>query len=436
MLPLEWPCCSRCSAVITLTELVVKGGSVFTHDGMMPLDVKISDGYITELATELDGANVIDASDAWVGPGFVDVHTHLRDPGELWKEDIRSGTAAAAAGGYTAIVAMPNTVPAVDNAQTAMYVAERGRLVGSVAVHPAGAITRGREGKTMAHIDEMWQAGVRMFTDDGDSVADSSVLRLAMEYVENLGGVIAQHAVDDSMGRNGFMHEGAVSSLLGMAGIPSESEEIVIARDLTLVRLTGATYHAQHLSTSRGVELIAEAKAAGLPVTAEVTPHHLAYDHTDVTSTDPNFKMMPPLRSDTDRQALADGLCSGVIDIVATDHAPHAASEKEVPFEDAPNGVLGLEWAASIARSVIGPDPIRFFTAMAVAPAKIAQMPEQGLPLAVGNVANITVFRPNQSWIPTSTRSRSRNAPYLGTNLIGKPEATIFKGQLTLGEET
>jgi len=408
---------------------------VLTDDGMMLLDVKISNGHITELATDLEGATVIDASDSWVGPGFVDIHTHLRDPGELWKEDIASGTAAAAAGGYTAVVAMPNTVPTVDNAQTATYVLERGRSVGSVAVHPAGAITLGQNGESMAHIDELWQAGVRMFTDDGTSVADSAVLRLAMEYVKNLGGLIAQHAVDGSMSSSGFMHEGTVSSLLGMAGIPSEAEEIVIARDLTLVRMTGVSYHAQHLSTARGVELIAEAKSEELPVTAEVTPHHLAFDDTYVSSTDPDFKMMPPLRSTADRQALADGLRSGTIDIVATDHAPHAAREKEVPFEDAPNGVLGLEWAASVARSVIGTDPIRFFDAMAVAPAAIAQIPEHGLPLAVGNVANITVFHPTRSWIPTTTRSRSRNAPYFGMSIIGKPEVTVFNGNLTFGEQ-
>ncbi|MFV2001156.1 MAG: dihydroorotase [Acidimicrobiia bacterium] len=416
-----------------MVELIIKDGSVFTDDGMVRLDVRIVDGRIAELAAKIDGPTTIDASDAWVGPGFVDIHTHLRDPGELWKEDIGTGTAAAAAGGYTAVVAMPNTVPTVDNAQTATYVSERGRTVGSAEVRSAGAITLDRVGQRMAHIDEMWQAGVRVFTDDGTSVASSSVLRLAMEYVKNLGGVVAQHAVDGSMSSNGHMHEGAVSSRLGMAGIPSEAEEIVIARDLTLVRLTGVNYHAQHLSTARGVELISAAKSEGLPVTAEVTPHHLEFDHTDVTRTDPAFKMMPPLRTAHDRLALADGLRSGAIDIVATDHAPHAAREKEVPFEDAPNGVLGLEWAGSVARNIIGMDPTRFFEAMAVAPARIAQIPDQGLPIAVGNVANITVFRPMESWTPTATRSRSRNAPYFGMSLTGRPTATIFNGRVTHG---
>jgi len=416
-----------------LPELVIKGGSVLTQDGMARLDVRIVDGRVAELAADIDGETIMDASDAWVGPGFVDIHTHLRDPGELWKEDIATGTAAAAAGGYTAVVAMPNTVPTIDNAQTATYVFEQGRKVGSADVHPAGAITLGRSGERMAHIDEMWQAGVRLFTDDGTSVASASVLRVAMEYIKNLGGVVAQHAVDGSMSANGFMHEGAVSSRLGMAGIPAESEEIVIARDLSLVRLTGVNYHVQHLSTARGVDLIAGAKSEGLPVTAEVTPHHLEFDHTDVSNTDPDFKMMPPLRTAEDRHALSDGLRSGIIDIVATDHAPHAAREKEVPFEDAPNGVLGLEWAASVARRIIGMDPIRFFAAMAVVPARIAQIPDQGLPVAVGTAANITVFVPDEAWTPTSTLSRSRNAPYLGMDLLGRPTATISNGRVTHG---
>jgi len=417
-----------------LPELVIKGGSVLTEDGMARLDVRIVDGHVAELAADIDGSTIVDASDAWVGPGFVDMHTHLRDPGELWKEDIGTGTAAAAAGGYTAVVAMPNTVPTIDNAQTATYVSEQGRKSGSADVHPAGAITLGRQGERMAHIDEMWHAGVRLFTDDGTSVTNSSVLRLAMEYVENLGGVVAQHALDSSMSATGFMHEGAVSSRLGMPGIPAVAEEIVIARDLALVRLTGVNYHAQHVSTARGVELIGAAKSDGLPVTAEVTPHHLEFDHTDVASTDPDFKMMPPLRTADDRQALADGLRGGVIDVVATDHAPHAAREKEVPFEDAPDGVLGLEWAGPVAGRIIGLNPIRFFAVMAVTPARIAQIPDQGMPIAVGNVANITVFAPSETWTPTTTRSRSRNAPYFGMRLTGRTKATIRNGRVAHGD--
>ncbi|MCL1599335.1 MAG: amidohydrolase family protein, partial [Actinomycetia bacterium] len=282
-------------------DIVISGGSVLTRTGIEQIDVGIADGSVAALGSGLEGSKTIDASGAWVGPGLVDLHTHLREPGEEWKEDIATGTAAAAAGGYTAVVAMPNTVPAIDNAQIAFYVSERARRVGYTDVFPAGAITMGRLGEHMSHIDELWDAGVRIFTDDGTSLDNAAVLRLAMDYIANLGGVVAQHAVDSTLSAHGFMHEGTVSSRLGMYGIPSEAEEIVIARDLALVRLTGVRYHVQHVSTARGVELVAAAKANGLPVTCEVTPHHLTFDHTDVETTDPDFKMMPPLRSEQDR---------------------------------------------------------------------------------------------------------------------------------------
>jgi len=417
-------------------DLVVKNGSVLTPDGIEAVDVGITDGKITEIGVGIDGGTVIDAAGAWVGPSFVDIHTHLREPGFEWKETIATGTEAAAAGGYGAVVAMPNTDPVTDNAQIAMYVAQRGAQAGFTDVFPAGAITMGRQGDKMSHIDEMWDAGVRIFTDDGDSVADAAVLRLAMEYIANLGGVVSQHAVDADLSRHGFMHEGAVSSLLGMAAIPAEAEEIVIARDLALVRLTGVRYHVQHIATRRGVELIAEAKAAGLPVTAEATPHHLMFDDTFVATMDPDYKMMPPLRSTSDRDALREGLVSGVIDVIGTDHAPHAPREQEVPFEHAPNGVIGLEWAASVANKVIGDDQARFFSAMSQIPAEIASIESHGRPLAVDDDANIMVFNPTTEWTATQTRSMSRNAPYLGSTLRGKVSTTILRGSVTYSDDT
>jgi len=216
-----------------------------------------------------------------------------------------------------------------------------------------------------------------------------------------------------------------------MAAIPSEAEEIVIARDLALVRLTGVRYHVQHVATARGVELIAEAKAAGLDVTAEVTPHHLMFDDTDVATMDPNYKMMPPLRSPSDRDALRAGLVSGIIDVVATDHAPHAPREQDVPFEHAPNGVIGLEWAGSIANQILGDDQERFFAAMSLIPAQIAGMSGHGKPLRVGAEANIVVFDPTARWTVTTTRSMSRNAPYIGSTMQGKVLATVLRGSLT-----
>ena len=419
-----------------MNEIVIAGGSVLTRDGIESVSVGITDGKVTEIGTNLEGSTVIDAAGAWVGPSFVDLHTHLREPGFEWKETIATGTGAAAAGGYGAVVAMPNTDPVTDNAQIATYVAQRGAQAGFTDVVPAGAITMGRSGDKMSHIDEMWGAGVRVFTDDGDSVGDAAVLRLAMEYIANLGGVVAQHAIDADLSRHGFMHEGSVSSLLGMAGIPAEAEEIVIARDLALVRLTGVRYHAQHLSTARGGALIAEAKAAGLPVTAEVTPHHLMFDETFVATMDPDYKMMPPLCSASDKDVLRGALSSGVIDCVATDHAPHAPREQEVPFEHAPNGVIGLEWAASIANGVIGDDQARFFAAMSQTPAEIARIEAHGSALNIGSQANVVVFDPTAEWTATQTRSMSRNAPYLGSVMKGKVLATLLRGSVTYSEGT
>jgi len=419
-----------------MNDIVIRGGSVLTDRGIETLDVGLVGGTISEIGTDLTADTVIDATGSWVGPSFVDLHTHLREPGFEWKETIATGTEAAAAGGYGAVVAMPNTDPVIDNAQTAMYVTQRGAQAGFTDVMPAGAITMGRGGDKMSHIDELWGAGVRVFTDDGDSVDDAAVLRLAMEYIANLGGVVAQHAVDANLSRHGFMHEGSVSSLLGMAGIPSEAEEIVIARDLALVRLTGVRYHVQHVATRRGVELIAQAKEDGLPITAEVTPHHLVFDDTFVATMDPDYKMMPPLRSPSDRDALRAGLVSGVIDAVATDHAPHAPREQEVPFEHAPNGVIGLEWAGSVANEVLGDDQEKFFAAMSLVPAQIAGIDGHGRALRAGAEANIVVFDPTTRWTVTTTRSMSRNAPYMGATMQGRVLATILRGRVTYSDNS
>lgn len=415
-------------------DLIIQGGSVLTDDGVRETDVAVTDGRVSAVGDGLGEARAtIDASGCWVGPGLVDLHTHLREPGQEWKEDIASGSAAAAAGGYTAIVAMPNTDPAVDSGHVARFVADRGRQVGLVDVVPAGAITMGRTGSTMAHIDELWDAGVRIFTDDGDSVSDAAVLRLVMEYVAELGGVLSQHAVDPALSGAGHMHEGAVSSRLGMYGIPREADDIVIARDLALARLTGVRYHVQHLSTTGGVELIRAAKDDGVAVTCEVTPHHLTFTDEDVASTDPDYKMMPPLRSTEDREALVGALRDGTIDIVATDHAPHAAIEKEVPFEYAPNGVLGLEWAAGAVISAVAPDQATFFERLSMAPARIASLEDHGRPISANAVANIVVIDPTATWTPTGSLSKSRNAPYIGRPLTGAVRATIHRGTVTSG---
>lgn len=414
-----------------MSDLILAKGTVLTAKGIEEADVRIRDGSIAEIGPGLEGDETIDCEGAWIGPGLVDLHAHFREPGQEWKEDIASGSRAAAAGGFTAAFAMPNTEPATDSGHVARFVASRGAEVGLIEVLPVGAITKGRAGKELAHLDELWAAGVRVFSDDGDVVEDAGLLRQAMDYLAERGGVISQHAVDVGLSSGGFMHEGSVSSLLGMYGIPSAADDVILARDIRLVEMTGARYHVQHLSTATGVELIAAAKAKGLPVTAEVTPHHLAFDHTAAQTTDPVYKMMPPLRSGEDRDALRRGLEDGTVDIVGTDHAPHAAHEKEVPWEQAPNGVLGLEWAAAVANTFTDLDQAAFFDRLAVAPARIGQLDGQGMMPEVGGPANLVVFDPNIEWTPTTTVSKSENSPYFGLPLRGKVIATVYQGRVT-----
>lgn len=414
-----------------MVDMILRGGLVMGPSGQKEKDVAIEDGIVTAVADRLDGEDVIDCTGSWIGPGFVDLHAHFREPGQTWKEDIESGSAAAAVGGYTAVVTMPNTDPPVDDGHLARYIVDRGREVGLVEVVAAGCVSLGRAGERLAHFDDLWNAGTRIFTDDGDTVADAGLLRRALEYLGPRGGIVAQHAVEPGLAAEGHMHEGVVSSRLGMDAIPSEAETVVIARDLSLVRLTGARYHVQHLSTEPGVELIAAAKEEGLQVTAEVTPHHLMFDDRVVGDTNPIFKMMPPLRSPNDAVALRDGLRSGVIDAVATDHAPHSEHEKDVPFEEAPFGVIGLEWAAAVVNDTVGLDPRDFYDRMAVTPARIAGIRGQGQWIEAGAPANITVFDPNRTWTPVGTASRSTNSPYLGRELTGAVDMTIFRGEQT-----
>ncbi len=404
-----------------MSGLIISGGLVVSGGDATAADVIVDEGIVTAVGPglEIDDREVIDATDCWVGAGFVDLHTHLREPGQEWKENIESGRDAAAAGGYTAVLAMPNTDPVIDSG----YVARQVKRGDGVRVIPSGAITMGRLGERLAHLDELWEAGVKVFTDDGDTVADGGVLRRAMEYIGQLGGLVAQHAEDPGLCAGGHMHEGSVSSRLGMMGLPSVGEEVIVARDLKLVELTGCRYHVQHVSTAGTVELIEAAKRSGLPVTAEVAPHHLALDHGEVSSMDPVFKMYPPLRTPDDVAAVREGLANGVIDCVATDHAPHAAFEKDVPFEEAPRGIIGLETAASIVHMSVGMDPTQFFDRMSHAPRRI--LGEDGAGVAVGATADLVVFRPEGTWTVENLRSRSNNTPWLDAKLEGVVGATI-----------
>ena len=423
-----------------MADVVLKGGTVFGPDGAVIADVVVTGTRVSAVESGIDSERAIDVTGCWVGPGLVDLHAHLRQPGQEWKEDIASGSAAAAAGGFTALVAMPNTDPPIDAGHLARYVQERGRNAGLVEVMPAGSITLGRRGEALAHLDELWEAGVRIFTDDGDTVGDAGLLRRALEYLGSLGAgedaaVVAQHAEDAGLSRGGHMHEGSVSSRLGMRAIPGLAEEVVIRRDLALVELTNCLYHCQHVSTAATVELVREAKRAGLPVTAEVTPHHLALDHEAVLSMDPRFKMYPPLRTAEDAAALRNALADGTIDAVATDHAPHASHETEVPFEEAPRGVIGLETAAAAVLTATDLDPVTFFERLSVTPARIAGMVEQGRWVEPGAPANLVVIDPEAKWTVDRFTSKARNSPFLGTELRGRVLATVFNGRVTFQAE-
>lgn len=404
--------------------MIISGGMVLTPDGPITCDVRIDDDRVVEVEAEIAGPDRLDATGCWVGPGFVDLHTHLREPGQEWKEDIESGRRAAAAGGFTTVVAMPNTDPPIDSGHVADHVWRRG----GVEVVPAGCLTLHRAGERLAHLDDLWASGVRIFTDDGDTVADAGLLRRAMEYIAQLGGVVAQHAEDPGLARGGHMHEGSVSSRLGITGLPASAEEVVVARDLRLVEVTGCSYHTQHVSTAGTVELVREAKRRGLPVTAEVTPHHLVLDHSAVASMDPVYKMYPPLRTAEDVDALRQALVDGVIDCVATDHAPHSAHEKDVPFDEAPRGVIGLETAAAVVNGALNLSISEFFARMADAPLRIlGREPARVTP---GARADIVVFDPAARWTPQRFHSRSENSPWAGVELTGQVQATFAGGTL------
>lgn len=417
--------------------IVIKGARALTADGLIKADIAIDGGLISQVGevSVTESAEVISADGFIVGPGFVDLHVHFREPGATWKEDIATGSRSGAAGGYTAVVMMPNTDPAIDNAATLARVraASRDAVIEVVA---AGALTRGRDGAEMSSLDDLYESGVRIFSDDGDTVADAGLLGKIMRYLSDRPDVVvAQHAEDTDLAAGGHIHDGAVAARIGVAGLASSAEEVILARDLILAAGHRTRYHAQHVSTAGSVELVRRAKESGLMVTAEVTPHHLAFTENDVATLDPNFKMYPPLRSEADRTALETGLFEGVIDAVATDHAPHTAEEKDVPFEEAPRGVIGLETAFPVVLNAMGGDIVKTFDRMSIAPARIASLGDHGQNIEVGAEANLVIVDPDCEWTVDRFVSRSQNSPFADSKLKGRAMATICRGEVVFEGE-
>jgi len=416
-------------------RLLIVGGSVVSDSGSTRLDVAVADGRIVEVGPRIDRDSrdlVLSADGCLVHSGFVDLHTHLREPGREEAETVATGSRAAAAGGFTAVVAMPNTEPAQDHPAVVEFVRRRGEDAGLCEVVPSGCITIGRRGEEIAPLATLAEAGVRIFTDDGNGVQDPLVMRRALEMAADLGVTIAQHCEVAALTSGAVMHEGCCSGRLGLPGWPALAEELMLHRDIELVRLTGARMHFLHLSCAGSVELVRRAKADGLPVTCEVAPHHLSLIDEMLGGFDPLYKVNPPLRTRADIEALVEGLHDGTIDAVATDHAPHTAHSKEAPLAEAPPGMTGLETALGVVNTVCGLSPEAIARVMSWAPAEIAGLsPHQGGPIEAGASANIVVWDPSQSWRPDPARmhSKSRNSPYAHMELHGRVRHTVHAGR-------
>lgn len=401
-------------------------------------NIVVTDGKITSIGNQSAG-ELIQADGLVALPGFVDLHTHLREPGFEQSETILTGSQAAALGGYTAVHAMANTHPVADTAGVVEQVKALGETAGYVKVQPIGAVTVGLEGKQLAELGAMAQskARVRVFSDDGKCVSDPLLMRRALAYVKSFDGVIAQHAQEPRLTENSQMHEGQVSAELGLAGWPAVAEEAIIARDVLLAEAVGSRIHICHLSTAGSVEIVRWAKQRGIRVTAEVTPHHLLLTDELARGYDPVFKVNPPLRTQNDVLALRSALVDGTIDIVATDHAPHPIESKDCEWSAAAFGMLGLETAASIAQEVLidsgASNWERFVQVMSTKPAEISGLEDQGLKLQVGIAANIVLIDPKaKRTITDGGASKSENQPYRGMTLPGVVVHTIFDGEFTV----
>lgn len=421
-----------------MDRLLLKSGRVVDPANNIDeqLDLLLAGGKVAEIGKELapDGAVVIDAAGRTVVPGLIDMHVHLREPGREDEENVETGCRAAAAGGFTAVAAMPNTDPVTDNQAAIGYIIREAIRAGFSRVYPIGAITKGSRGESLAEMGSMIEAGAVAFTDDGLCVASAEMMRKALTYSKIFDVPVIQHCEDPTLSGGGVMNEGLTATRLGLPGIPAESEEIIVYRDCALARLCGARFHVAHISTSRSVEIVRRFKAEGVKVTAEATPHHFTLTEQAVDGYDTNARMAPPLRTQADLDALRRGLADGTIDCIASDHAPHHYDEKEAAFADAPNGIIGLETSFPISYTelVLGGvlDLSTLIRRMSTAPARLLKLP--GGSLGVGDQADVTVLDLDRQWTIDKNHfySKSRNTPFHGRKVTGSAVTTIVGGKV------
>lgn len=420
-----------------MAKLMIRGGRVLDPASEIDesADVLIDDGAIVAVGPELDarGAEVLDATGCWVAPGFVDLHTHLREPGQEYKEDLGSGGRSAVAGGFTSVTCMANTDPVNDDPAVTEYILNRAKADSPAKIYPIAAATMGLEGRVMTEMVALSKAGAVAFSDDGKTISDGGIMRRVLEYSKLTDAPVVVHAEDCALRGEGVVNEGPVSTKLGLPGNPCLAEDVLVARDLMLARLTGARLHVAHVSSAGAVELIRRAREEGLSVTAEVTPHHLTLTDEATLGYDTNTKMAPPLRSRADVDACRRALAEGVIDVIATDHAPHALHEKEVEFVAAPPGVLGFETAYAVCMALVREDelaPLELIRRMSTTACEIMNIP--GGSLAVGQSGDVVVLDPERVWTydPAKGYSKSRNSPWAGAELTGRVIATVVEGRL------
>jgi dihydroorotase len=416
-------------------DLILVGGRVITEtpDGPVDaaLDVRITGGRIVELGRGLRGGREVDVAGLWVVPGLIDLHVHLREPGQEYKEDLTTGTRAAAAGGFTTVCCMPNTVPVNDDRAVTELIVRRAREVGAVRVRPIGAISRGLEGVQLADMADMKEGGIVAVSDDGRGVMNAGLMRRALEYARTFALPVVQHAEDVHLAEGGAMNEGAVATRAGIRAQPACAESAMVARDLELVAWTGARYHVAHLSAARTAALVRDAKRRGLPVTCEATPHHLTLTDAECATYDPRAKVMPPLREAADVAALHEALADGTIDAIATDHAPHSPVEKDVEFECAAPGMLGLETAVPLVLDLVRRRIISEARAIALltdGPARAFAL--DGGRLVAGALADVTVIDPARAFTLDADvlASKSKNTPWLGRAMTGRAVLTVVGG--------